>query len=185
MKIPVVGFDPSLRNWGIASSLLDLETGYLDTPHLTLVCPKDMEGKQVRQNSHDLHIANQLAEVVIPIAKSAKVIFVEVPVGSQSARAMVSYGVCVGILGSIRSLGIPLIEVTPTEVKQVFTGNKLATKDDMIQMAVKLYPNANFPKRKTEVIAKAEHVADAIAAIHAGVSTPVFQNLMRLFIGVQ
>ena len=184
MKIPVVGFDPSLRNWGIAQSQLDLETGYLDTPHLTLVCPKDMEGKQVRQNSHDLHIASQLAEVVIPIAKTAKVIFVEVPVGSQSARALVSYGVCVGILGAVRSLGIPLIEVTPTEVKQVFTGNKLATKDEMITQAVSLYPNANFPMFRKEVSGKAEHVADAIATIHAGVHTQMFQNLMRLFAGV-
>ena len=185
MKIPVVGFDPSLRNWGIAESYLDLETGYLDTPQLSLVCPKDMEGKQVRQNSTDLFIADQLAEVVIPIAKKAKVIFVEVPVGSQSARAMVSYGVCVGILGSIRSLGIQLVEVTPSEVKKVFTGNKLATKDDMINTAVRLYPDANFPRHRGEVSGKAEHVADAIAAIHAGVQTSVFQNLMRLFSGVQ
>jgi Holliday junction resolvasome RuvABC endonuclease subunit len=185
VKIPVVGFDPSLRNWGIAQSLLDLDTGFLDVPHLTTVCPKDMEGKQVRQNSSDLYLANQLAEVVIPIAKTAKIIFVEVPVGSQSARAMVSYGVCVGILGAVRSLGIPLIEVTASEVKKVFTGDKLATKDQMIAQAVALYPGANFPKYRNEVSGKAEHVADAIAAIHAGVHTQMFQNLMRLFAGVQ
>lgn len=185
MKIPVVGFDPSLRNWGIAESTLDLETGFLDTPKLTTVCPKDMEGKQVRQNSHDLFISEQLAEVVIPIAKTAKAIFVEVPVGSQTARAMTSYGICVGILGTIRSMGVPLIEVTPLEVKKVFTGDKLATKEKMIAMAVSLYPDANFPKYRGEVSGKAEHVADAIATIHAGVRTPVFQNLMRLFSGVK
>lgn len=185
MKIPVVGFDPSLRNWGIAQSLLDLETGFLDTPHLTLVCPKDLEGKQVRQNSSDLYLANQLAEVVLPAAMTAKVIFVEVPVGSQSARAMVSYGVCVGILGAVRAAGIPLIEVTPSEVKKVFTGDKLATKEQMIAKAVDLYPEANFPKHRNVVSGKAEHVADAIAAIHAGVHTQMFQNLMRLFSGVQ
>ena len=185
MKIPVVGFDPSLRNWGIAESILDLETGFLDTPHLTLVSPEDMEGKQVRQNSHDLYIANQLAEIVIPIAKKAKVIFVEVPVGSQSARAMVSYGVCIGILGSIRSMGMQLIEVTPSEVKRTFTGNKLATKEDMIAQAVLQYPQANFPRCKGRVLNKAEHMADAIATIHAGVHTHVFQNLMSLLTGVK
>lgn len=181
MKVPVVGFDPSLRNWGIAESYLDLQTGYLDTPVLSLVQPKDLAGKQVRQNSSDIHLADQLARPVFEVAKKAKVIFVEVPVGSQSARAMASYGICLGILGGIKALGIPFIEVTPTEVKKCFTGNKLATKEEMIAKAVELYPEANFPSYRREISGKAEHVADAIAAIHAGVQTSEFQNLMRLF----
>lgn len=184
MKIPVVGFDPSLRNWGIAESMLDLDTGYLDTPVLSIVETVDLTGKQVRQNSNDLYVAEQLAKGAIPAARGAKAIFVEVPVGSQSARAMASYGVCVGVLGAIRSLGIPLIEVTPTEVKVAFTGNKTATKEEMIAEAIKLYPQANFPNQRGRITAKAEHVADAIAAIHAGVNTPMFQNLLRLFSGV-
>lgn len=181
MKIPVVGFDPSLRNWGIAESFLDLQTGYLDTPVLSLVQPKDMEGKQVRQNSSDIFLAEQLAGPIFEVAKKAKVIFVEVPVGSQSARAMASYGICLGILGAVKALEIPLIEVTPAEVKKCFTGDKLASKEKMIAKAVQLYPDANFPMHRKEISGKAEHVADAIAAIHAGVQTSVFQNLMRLF----
>ena len=112
MKIPVVGFDPSLRNWGIARGTLDLDTGYLEDLNLTVVRPKEMTGKQVRQNSNDLHIASQLCEEAILAARQAKVIFVEPPVGSQSARAMASYGICLGILGAIKALGNHLIEVT-------------------------------------------------------------------------
>lgn len=181
MKIPVCGIDPSLRNWGIAEALLDLETGYLDTPFLTLVETIDPTGKDVRQNSKDLDLACQIGIKTIPIARKAKAIFVEVPVGSQSARAMASYGVCVGILGSLKALGIPLIEVTPLEVKKTFTGDKTATKQLMIDTAVNLYPDANWPRQKTRILAKSEHLADAIATIHAGVQTPMFQNLMRLF----
>lgn len=181
MQIPVLGMDPSLRNWGLAEGNLDLHTGVLTTPVLSLVQPKDLEGKQVRQNSTDLHLAEQLAEVVIEAARRAKVVFVEVPVGSQSARAMASYGVCVGVLGAIRALGIQLIEVTPSENKKIFTGNKVATKREMIEKAVELYPESNFPVHKGKIPDKAEHMADAIAAIHAGVRTSVFQNLMRLF----
>jgi Holliday junction resolvasome RuvABC endonuclease subunit len=180
MKIQVCGFDPSLRNWGIAEAILDLETGFLDTPVLTLIETKDPTGKQVRQNSKDLSLAEQICEVSLPIARRAKALFVEVPVGSQSARAMASYGVCVGILGSIRAMGIPIIEVTATEVKKTFTGNPTATKAEMIQQALLEYPLANFPRHGGKVVAKAEHVADAIAAIHAGVKTPAFQNIMRI-----
>ena len=180
MKIPVLGLDPSLRNWGIAESFLDLQTGFLDTPVLSLVQPKDVEGLQVRQNSSDIHLAEQLARPIFEVAKKAKVIFVEVPVGSQSARAMASYGVCVGILGSIRAFGIPIIEVTATEVKKTFTGDPVATKSQMIQQALSEYPSANFPRHGGKIVAKAEHVADAIAAIHAGVCTPAFLNIMRI-----
>lgn len=186
MKISVLGMDPSLRNWGLASSFLDLTNGYLDTPVLSLICPKDLEGKQVRMNSKDLYLAEQLAGPAIQAARQAKVIFVEVPVGSQSSRAMASYGVCVGLLGAVRALGIPLIEVTATEVKLALAGAKNATKRQQIDAAVAEYPSSNWTsmydgQMKGKIPDKAEHCADAIGAIHAGVRTSTFQNLMRLY----
>lgn len=182
MKIPVVGMDPSLKNWGLAEASLDLETGHLSIPKLSVVQPRDSDGKKrVRVNSLDLQRAEELAHVVTTAAEKAKVIFVEVPVGSQSARAMASYGICIGILGSLRAKGMEIIEVSPDENKKTFTGSKTATKQEMIDKAVELYPEANFPMHNGKISAtKAEHMADAIAAIHAGVQTPVFQNLMRL-----
>jgi Holliday junction resolvasome RuvABC endonuclease subunit len=173
--------DPSLTHWGLAFGELDLETGYLDVLNLKLIEPEKLTHKQVRQNSTDLYVADQLAKPALDAARTAKAIFVEVPVGSQSARAMASYGVCVGILGAIRAEGIPLIEVTASETKFAFTGDKNATKKQMIAQAIALYPSANFPQQRGRIVDKAEHVADAIAAIHAGVNTPMFQNLIRLF----
>ena len=92
MKIPVLGMDPSLTNWGLAFSQLDLNTGFLDDPELLLVSPTKIDHKQVRQNSKDIDVAEQLSVPVFEYAKKSKVVFVEVPVGSQSARAMASYG---------------------------------------------------------------------------------------------
>lgn len=182
MKIRVCGMDPSMRNWGIAQGQLDLDSGVLSDVSLLLVQPKDVEGKQVRQNSSDLHLCAQLAEVVLPVARKAQAIFVEVPVGSQSARSMASYGFCVGVLGAVRAEGIPLIEVTALEVKKAFSGKKDATKAQMIEAGLDQYPDANWPMHNGAVsAARAEHVADALGAIHAGVLTPMFQNLMRLF----
>lgn len=181
MKIPVAGFDPSLANWGIAEGELDLSTGYLTGLVLETVSTEKGKNKQIRTNSDDLQRAEDLARRVIEIGRRSKVIFVEVPVGSQSANGMKAYGVVVGILGALRALDIQIIEVTALEVKKVFTGNKNATKKEMIAQAVLLYPEANFPMYRGEVAEKAEHVADAIASIHAGVSTPVFKNLIRLY----
>lgn len=187
MLISVIGMDPSFRNWGLANASLDLETGLLTTPHLSVVQTGDEpKGKQVRQNSYDIEAAETLMKVISPMAQKAKAIFVEVPHGSQSASAMKGYGVCIGILGAIRSLGVPIIEVTEAESKKVFTGKRTATKNEMIAKAVELYPDANWPryKEKGQMVlsaTKAEHMADAIAAIHSGVHTPLFQQLMRLY----
>lgn len=183
MKIPVLGMDPSLRHWGLAFSQLDLITGVMDNPLLKVIEPIEIKSKQVRQNSKDLQAAEELAKDVMSYGRMAKAIFVETPVGSQSARAMCSYGVCVGILGVLRAEGIPIIEVTATECKIALSGNKNATKQQMIDAAVSIYPDAEFPTHHGKITAKAEHVADALGAIHAGVNTPIFQNLMRLMKG--
>jgi len=189
MKMSVVGFDPSLTHWGIAHAELDLTTGFLEKVRLTLVEPVRLTTKQVRQNSKDLHETRQLATAAFAAARGAEAVFVEVPVGSQSARAMASYGICVGVLGSILAESIELIEVTASEVKEAFTGNRSASKEAMIAQAVSLYPGANYPRytkngktyKKGDIMTTAEHVADALGAIHAGVNTPLFQNLMRLY----
>ena len=189
MEIPVVGFDPSMAGWGIAEGNLDLTSGFLTGLVLEVVDSKVPKNKQVRTNSIDLQRAEQLAARAFIAGRKAKVVFAEVPVGSQSADGMKAYGMVVGVLGSLRAEGIQVIEVTAAEVKKAFTNNKNATKAEMIAAGVALYPDANWPRYKENgqlliTQSKAEHMADAIAAIHAGVRTPVFQTLMRVFAGV-
>lgn len=185
MIIPVAGFDPAFANWGIAEGQLDLSTGVLDDLDLSIVQTSKGKNKQVRTNSDDMQRAEDISLSAFEVAKRNKVIFVECPVGSQNANGMKAYGVSVGVLGALRSQGYQVIEVTAYEVKKALTGNKNASKELMIQTAMELYPGANWPMQGKKVIAgKAEHMADAIGAIHAGVNTPVFQNLMRLLAGV-
>ena len=182
--IKVVGLDPSLRNWGIAiGSMLPGVPSSLLINELNVLNPLLSKGKQVRQNSLDLESAKQLAEGTLKAVQGAQVIFVEVPVGSQSARAMASYGICCGVLGSIRAMGIPLIEVSPAEVKLAGAGNATATKREMIQWAMGKHPEATWPMYKERGVrvvseAKAEHMADAISAIYAGLASNSFQQML-------
>tara|TARA_B100001559_G_scaffold319797_1_gene330090 strand:+ start:1717 stop:2292 length:576 start_codon:yes stop_codon:yes gene_type:complete len=182
--LQVVGMDPSLRNWGIAKGTLTVGLhSSLTISHLDVIQPVLSTGKQVRQNSLDLESARQLAAQALAAAQGAHAIFVEVPVGSQSARAMASYGICVGVLGALRASGIPFFEVTPNEVKMISVGKKTATKSEMIQWAYARHPEAKWPTYKQhgqDVIseAKAEHMADAVAAIHAGLASNPFQQTL-------
>jgi len=184
--IKVVGQDPSLRNWGLAIGTYCLETAQLQIERLGVTQPVLPTGKQVRQNSSDLESALQLYKGAVAAAEGAQAIFVEVPVGSQSARAMASYGICVGVLGGLRANGIPFFEVTPTEVKMVSVGKKDASKDQMIQWAMAKHPEANWPMHQGKVsAAKAEHMADAIAAIYAGLKSNAFQQMLSFQMAAQ
>ena len=187
MNLTVVGMDPSLRNWGIAKGTLQVGLhSSLTISHLDVIQPVLPTGKQVRQNSLDLESARQLCAQALAAAQGTHAIFVEVPVGSQSARAMASYGICVGVLGALRATGTPFFEVTPTEVKMATVGRKTATKLEMIQWATSQHPAASWPYYKQKGVqiiseAKAEHMADAIGAIQAGIhSNPFLQTLPLL-----
>lgn len=181
--ILVVGFDPSLRNWGISIGSLDMTTGQLTVLDLRVIQPVLPTGKQVRQNSEDLEAAKQLHEGAVDAAQGAQAIFVECPVGSQSARSMASYGICMGVLGALRSMGIPFFEVTASEVKVATYGNKNATKSEMIKWATTTHPEANWPTHvklgKTLITASdAEHMADATGAIYAGCAGNEFKQVL-------
>ena len=181
----VVGFDPSLNNWGIASGLLDTETLDLTITNLGLIQPVLPKGKQVRQNSKDLEAAQQLATGALEAAKDAQAIFVEVPIGSQSARAMASYGICCGVLGALRALDKPFFELTPTEVKVGTVGKKTATKSEMIAWATDAFPNAPWPtyQRNGQTLVtetKAEHMADAAATVMTGINSSMFRMFLQL-----
>lgn len=172
-----MGFDPSLSNWGYASGQYFTDTDTLDIRSVGLFSPEIPKGKQVRQNSKDLERAEQLCSSVLSLVKntSPHAIFIEVPVGSQSSRAMASYGICIGIIAALRAeTSCSTFEVTPAEVKIAAVGSKNATKQQMIEWATETYHTADYWPMMTRggitsvVAGKAEHMADAIGAIHAG-----------------
>lgn len=181
--IKVVGQDPSLRNWGLATGHYNLKTHKLTITDLQVTQPVLSKAKQVRQNSLDLESAKQLFEAALQATAGAQAVFIEVPVGSQSARAMASYGVCCGLLGALRAIGIPFFEVSPMEVKLASAGKATASKREMIQWATMQHPEATWPiykKNGKSIVteAKAEHMADAIAAIYAGLSCNSFKQML-------
>lgn len=194
MKLKLLGLDPSLSNFGIAKMTLDLTDRSLDLDDLVLVKTEPEQDKKkkkaVRQNSLDLERGRILHDALIEHAQGFQIAVAEVPVGSQSARAMASYGVCIGVLAACP---IPMIQVTPSEVKMAGFGVKTATKDEMIEWALQTYPAANWLRyaqngktyKKGEPSAANEHLADAVAAVHAGILTDQFRQATALMRGLK
>lgn len=181
-KIKIVGIDPALRNFGFAQATLDVHTLEYQIDNLILVESESEAGKTVRKNSDDLRRAQQLYGGLVLACTGAALAIAEVPVGSQSARAMASYGMCVGVLAACP---VPLIQVLPHEVKLAATGYKQAAKEEMIEWAMGRFPSANWLMRKSKgqmvPMNDNEHLADACAAIEAGIKTAQFQQAIAMY----
>ena len=185
-SIKVLGCDPSLNNFGLVKASVDMDTLEVSIESMFLACPPKIDAatkKAVRKNSDDLRRARFQQKAFAEYCKGSAITIVEVPVGSQSARAMASYGICVGVLASSP---IPMIEVNPTEVKLTAVGTKTASKADMIEWAMAKHPEAEWILRKSKGVMVPtnanEHLADAIAAIYAGIATEQFKaatSMMR------
>lgn len=188
MLIKVAGLDPSLNNLGMARGVYDTDTDKLTITALELVKTENETAKVVRRNSDDIRRASELIDGMSTwLGSDIGITFAEIPVGSQSARAMASYGICVGILASVGKAGSyrgRLIQVTPTEVKKFATGSKNASKHEMIEWAHGQWPNAigwltRKVKGEVKLIDANEHLADACGAINAGIRTDEFKTLIQ------
>jgi Holliday junction resolvasome RuvABC endonuclease subunit len=189
--IKVVGIDPSLTATGLAKGTYDTITGELKITELLLVETQAQTGKTVRRNSDDMRRSSDIARTVHAFLKGAHVAFAEIPTGSQSARANLAFGVCIGIMSTVGIVGEfrgRLIQVLPQEVKKAFTGSKNAAKEEMIDEARRRWPDAPWMTRKLKgqivPVAKNEHLADACAAINAGIKTDEFLSVVQMTAGI-
>ena len=165
----VAGLDPSMSNFGMVKGNLDLTTGVLSDLQLVLQSTSpDSSNKTVRKNSQDLTRARQLSAALVEFLNDVD---------------MASYGICIGVLSHVSN---PMIQVTPSEVKVAATGLKTASKQQMIDWATTRYSEAEWITKKVKGITTFtnanEHLADALAAIHAGVLTDEFKQARALLI---
>jgi Holliday junction resolvasome RuvABC endonuclease subunit len=201
MHIKLVGIDPSLSNFGFCRATYDTDIADQERRlvingiwNVSTEIGKDR--KVVRKNSDDLARAGTLQKALQIMCKDQDIAMVEVPVGSQSARAMASYGICVGVLASCP---IPLVQVLPHEVKLAAVGHRQAAKEEMIAWAAAKFPLLKWNRyaKDGKVVGKGgkivatwkmgdlksdnEHMADACGALVAGVQTDEFLRSLALF----
>ena len=164
--IRIVGVDPSMSNLGIAHGWLNLETLEWEVDEVSLTKTEKSKVKNVRKSNDDYNRSRLLYEALSAAEKRAELAFVEMPIGSQSAAAMKSYGMCIQL---IAGMNIPVIQVTPAEVKIHAMGDRNATKEEMILWATDKFPSINWLRQGKRLIGANEHLADACGAINAGV----------------
>lgn len=181
--IRVLGIDPSLRNFGMARTTVNVDTLEVVVESVGVIQPVEINKeskKVVRKNSDDLRRGKWLQSEMVKACEGVDVVSVEMPVGSQSARAMASYGIVIGVLASCP---VPMIEVTATEVKLAGYGSKCATKKEMILWATSKHPDAGW-KTITRGVKQFtncnEHSSDALASVYAALETQQFKMAMAM-----
>lgn len=180
----LMGIDMSLRNLGMVAADVDVDTLGVSVLELSLKETEAKKNKSIRASSHDLASARIFCNAIRAFINTHQInmCVAEMPQGTQSARGMASYGIVIGLLASI---DISLIQVTPIEVKLASVGSKTASKREMIEWATENFPHADWKTRKTKgktrYIDKNEHMADSLAAIHAGLLTDDFANALSFF----
>jgi Holliday junction resolvasome RuvABC endonuclease subunit len=185
MKLRIIGLDPSLTHTGIAIGEYDTDTSGFVVRELRIVVTENEKGKLVRQNSDDLRRARMVSEGIRLACDGALFAVSEVPTGAQSARAALAFGMVIGILANV---AVPLIQVTPTEVKMAAVGHRQASKEEMIEWAVGKHPLANWmlherngkTHKKGDLMNANEHLADAVAVVEAGMLTDQWKNALQM-----
>ncbi|MFA9261838.1 MAG: hypothetical protein ACEQSB_00560 [Undibacterium sp.] len=179
--VSIAGLDGAKANFGIARMTLNIDTMKLALNELTLIETEKDASKQVRKSSDNLRRSKELHEGIIPAIQDCTVVFAEVPSGGQSADAVLAFGIVIGLYAS---LPVPLIEVTPSETKMAAVGTKTASKQEMIEWGFENYPDGNWKTTKRGGLIvptlKNEHLADAVAIVHAGIKTKQFQQTIAM-----
>lgn len=188
--INILGIDPSLTATGWSVHEINTDSRQIErvvTVGVIETAPTKI--KSVRKSSDALERSRKIRnELLAVIAQhNIKLAASEVPSGAQSASACYAFGIVVGLLAA---LPVPLIEVTPTEVKLATCGNKIADKEDIVRWALELPGPAAlawpFSKQKNDwmipfgsgyVSKKAEHPADSCGAVAAALRTQQFHQL--------
>lgn len=194
MIIQGVGIDAAFANMGFAQVVIHVEPlqTFVRCSDLILASTEKESGKKVRVSSDRLRRAQELRAAMEDACRGAAFAFVEVPSGTQNANAAFGLGIAVGVLAACP---VPIIEVSPMEVKAAVAGKRVqkgASKAEVIAWAEARWPDAPWIRAAHRATVKGaalpagrltgdnEHLADALAAVVAGITTPEFQRLIAL-----
>lgn len=179
-KLRIIGLDPAISNLGICVSDFDPVTNELDIVDLVLI--KTENNPAEKRSLDDLRRAREIHAKISSYLTGAVWVAVELPQpngANVQSRSIWTSGILFGLIAAI---DIPLIEVTPIEVKMASVGKKTATKQDMIDWATKRWPEAAWLSHtsKGQIIMNKdnEHIADAAGVVVAGLLKPSVQQTL-------
>lgn len=173
-EVVVVGIDAALSNMGLVMCIVDAKKqAIVEVIKMELVKTSPQDKKVVRRASDRLRRGRELLRALQQFCYGGTIATAEIPEGSQDAGAAWALGVATGILCACP---LPIVEVSPREVKQASVGSPSASKEDMRKWAYERFPNAPWKEHNGKRTLDNEHLADALASIEAAMLTQQFRG---------
>lgn len=182
--IQVIGMDPSMSNWGLAKCMVEISSLKVEVRELFLIETESEAKKGVIKQSDNLRRAHELRTMMIEHCEGSSIAISEIPFCAPTAYAIANFNAGL-VTGVLASCPIPMIQVFPADVKMAAIGHRQAAKEEMIEWGLEKHPEANWKMRKFKgkdrPVAANEHLADALAAVYAGIRTQQFQQTLAMF----
>lgn len=173
----VVGIDPGFAACGLA--VIELGSGREHVERLDVVRTKKSDRKRGIMVSDDearrtMEIARRIHEIV---DEHVVAICAEAFSSPRSSRTARQLGMTWGVLGAVSVVsGVPILSVSPKEIKQRLCGRASASKKDVQAALVKRYGELDLPDPPSVH----EHACDALAAIVACLDAPAIMMARRM-----
>ncbi len=173
----LLGFDVGFSSIGIAR-LGIVAQGLTFVDAEVVQTKKSGKKREVRAADDNMR---RVAEIAMKLDRWVKDDIVAICCESQSwpiqKQVCIKIAFTWGVIGTLACLrGIPILQSSPQEVKDLLVGNKSASKDDIIKAIRKKFPTVPWPKAK----GLHEHMADAIASGLACQNHAVIQAVRKM-----
>lgn len=173
-EVVVVGIDAALANMGMVMAIVNAkEQRVVEILKMELVKTQAEDKKTVRRASDRLRRGRELLRYMQQFCYGGTIACAEIPEGSQDASAAWALGVATGVLCACP---LPIVEVSPREVKMASVRKNTASKEEMRQWAYDKFPSAPWKTHGGKKTLDNEHLADALAAIEAAMHTQQFRG---------
>jgi len=173
----VLGIDGGFASMGIAVLELTPDQELLRDVYVVRTQKSDRK-LQVLAGDDTARRGRELAHHVglAITSQSPGAIVIESPSWPRNAGVAAKLGVAFGVVYALAEKhGLPLLQVSPQQVKKSLCGRKDAAKEDIIAAVEARFPSVTWPSQK----GLWEHAADSIAVVLAGLDSDVIRAVRR------
>lgn len=176
----ILALDASVNNTGMVIMNSDSNTISYYNVFTTTKMKKD---KKTSQSNFDKARIDAIIDEIVIVSQRYDVNFIvseQIISGCQDAKAAKCLSLVAGMLYAVSKLHKPVSFFDVRSVKASVTGKRDASKEEVIEAAIKLYPclsiSLSSKTARSGYNGKAEHIADAIAVYHAYLKKNSLQN---------
>jgi Holliday junction resolvasome RuvABC endonuclease subunit len=161
----ILGVDTGFRNFGIAKLQFNSK-GQLELLGAEVIkTEKSAKKQETLASSDNLRRVAELTEAVAAwFDEELLAVCCEAMSLPRQASVSCKIGLAFGVLGALaQQHGVPIIQVSPQNLKLAVAGSKSATKEEIIAAVGKQFPTTPWPR----ATGLHEHMADAVGAVLA------------------